>query len=74
MSDRYAVYAGIAGESMIVNQRDEPIREERFGTWNMDELSHAELATVVAMLLDQLELKLIRTNATKHGYTEFQIQ
>lgn len=58
---------------MSHNQRDEQVSEENFSTWNMHELSHSELAEVLAMLLDHCKLKLIRTNATKHGNTEFKL-
>lgn len=53
-----------------VNQRGEPIQETTFGTWNAHELTHDELAKVVAMLLERMKLTLKRTNATKYGATE----
>lgn len=57
---------------MRVNQLGQPILENVLFFDQME--SHKEVAQVLFMLLDKLNLQVVWTNATKHGNFEFELQ
>lgn len=62
-----------AEEEMRVNQNGQPIVEEPlFVDWATATPTDDERDQVIAFLLEKFEVRVIRTNATKHGNTELQ--
>lgn len=61
---------------MSRRNREPPVEPARFKETLMfiDDLTHEELTQVVYKLLDHLKLTLVRTNMTKHGHTELQLE
>lgn len=54
---------------MYVNQNGDPVFDEEI--WLPDDLTDKEVKQLLLMLLEKLNLRAVRTNATKHGNTEF---
>lgn len=55
----------------IVNQRGDPINERVLFQGDIDD---SDIPEILFGILDFLNLDALRTNATKHGNTEIQIQ
>jgi len=56
---------------MMVNQRGEPVQEDYLYP---GDLRDGELEQALFMLLQHLNLDLVRTNATKHGNVELDLR
>ena len=57
-----------------VNQKNEfIIEEELFTSWG-PKTTDEERDSVLRLVLEELNLKAIRTNATKHGNTEIKLE
>lgn len=57
---------------MFINQQGMPVQEDFLGTWS--DLSHADLQELLFLVIAHLNLAAYRTNATKHGTTEFELR
>lgn len=57
---------------MYVNQNGDPVFEDKI--WNPDDLTDGEAKQLLIMLLEKMNLRAVRTNATKHGNTEFRLE
>lgn len=57
---------------MHVNQNGDPVFDEEI--WLPDDLTDREAKQLLIMLLEKLNLRAVRTNATKHGNTEFHLK
>lgn len=57
---------------MMVNQRDEPVFEDLIISGSDFEDSE-EVGQAVVLLAEKLGFFFVRTNATKHGYTEIKV-
>ena len=57
---------------MMTNQKGEEINDEWIGF--PDQLDPSEVAEVLLLLIEQLNLILYRTNGTKHGITQLELR
>lgn len=54
----------------LVNQKGEPVEETTlFRMWG-ETATDEERDTAIFLILDHLKMKVVRTNATKHGNVE----
>ena len=53
-----------------VNQLGEPVEETQLFQIGCDSATDYERDTAISMILDYLQMEIVRTNATKHGTTE----
>ena len=59
---------------MSTNHNGDPVEEtELFVAWS-ERSTNEERDTTIGLILQHLNLKAIRTNATKHGNTEIQLR
>jgi len=58
----------------FTNQAGQPIEETRlFQMYWSERESEADVQQAIALILGHLQLKIVRTNATKHGNTEMRL-
>lgn len=55
---------------MKVNQQDEEVFEEQLFTLWGGSTSSADMHDAIRVLCEHLKVRIVRTNATKHGNTE----
>jgi hypothetical protein len=55
-----------------VNQNGDPVFEDKI--WHPDDLTDEEAKQLLIMLLEKMNLRAVRTNATKHGNTELRLE
>lgn len=59
---------------MATNQKGEPVEETPlFWGWS-DPATDAERDEAIGMILRHMGMKIVRTNATKHGNTELELR
>jgi len=56
------------------NQMDEPVEETQLFEFWCDTATDKERDTAISLILGHLGLKIVRTNATKHGTTELELR
>lgn len=56
-----------------VNQMGDPVRTEILN-FSTGDVSREDTQKVIGLMLDHLKLIAVKTNATKRGYTEVQLQ
>jgi len=60
---------------MRVNSMDQPVVEdELFQVWSQTTATDLEVREAIGLLLQHLQLKIVRTNATKHGNVELELE
>lgn len=57
-----------------VNQRGEEVVVETLFPFSSAQLSEAEMREALDLLCDHLGVRIVRTNATKSGHTEIELQ
>ncbi len=50
------------------------INEELFQVWSNETATLEETQVAIGLILNHLKMKIVRTNYTKHGNTELEIQ
>ena len=57
-----------------INRLGDPVEETQlFKLWS-DRATDDERDTAISMILDYLQMEIVRTNATKHGTTELELR
>ena len=53
-----------------INRLGDPVEETQLFKFWSDSATDDERDTAISMILDYLQMEIVRTNATKHGTTE----